>query len=78
MSRKKKVELLILKTVFVIDVPKEGAAYAAGIKKGDVITRINEIPVTTGAEMVGQIATYRPGDKINISYKRGGKNIKPI
>jgi serine protease Do len=62
--------------VFVMDVPKDGAAYAAGIKKGDVIIRINDVPVTSGAEMVGQIATYRPGDKISINYKREGKEYK--
>ncbi|HXO76141.1 MAG TPA: PDZ domain-containing protein, partial [Puia sp.] len=26
-----------------------------------------------GAEMVGQIATYSPGDKITLTYKRDGK-----
>src|SRR5678815_4174714 len=62
--------------VFVLDVPKDGAAASAGIKKGDFITGINDIPVTSGAEMVGQIATYRPGDKINLSYRRNGKEYK--
>ncbi|MEO8584355.1 MAG: trypsin-like peptidase domain-containing protein [Flavitalea sp.] len=62
--------------VYVLDVPKDGAAFLAGIKKGDLITGINEVPVTSGAEMVGQIATYRPGDKINISYKRSGKDYR--
>ena len=61
--------------VYVMDVPKDGAAYAAGIKKGDVIVAINEVPITSGAEMVGQIATFRPGDKISITYKRNGKEI---
>jgi S1-C subfamily serine protease len=62
--------------VFVLDVPKDGAAFAAGIKKGDIITKINDVPVTNGAEMVGQIATYRPGDKVSISYLRNGKELK--
>lgn len=62
--------------VYVMDVPKDGAAYAAGLKKGDFITSINDVPVTSGAEMVGQIATYRPGDKINLSYRRSGKEYK--
>lgn len=62
--------------IHVLDVPKDGAAAAAGIKKGDVITAINEVPVNTGAEMVGQIATYRPGDKITIRYRRDGKEQK--
>ena len=57
------------------NVPKDGAAFSAGIKKGDVITKINGVPVVSGAEMVGQIATYRPGDKVNISYKREGKEF---
>lgn len=59
--------------VFVMDVPKDGAAFAAGIKKGDIIVKINDVPVTSGAEMVGQIATYRPGDRVNIGYIRSGK-----
>ena len=40
-----------------------------------MITKINGVPVVSGAEMVGQIATYRPGDKINISYLRDGKEV---
>lgn len=59
--------------IFVIDVPSDGAAAAAGIKKGDFITKVNGFPVISGAEMVGQIATYRPGDKISITYRRDGK-----
>lgn len=59
--------------VYITDVPTNGAAYAAGLRKGDVITKINGSNVYSGADMVGQIATYRPGDKINISYKREGR-----
>jgi S1-C subfamily serine protease len=50
-----------------------GAAMAAGIKKGDVITKVNNVPVVSGADLIGQIATYRPGDKINLTYQRDGK-----
>ena len=31
------------------------------------------ITVTSGSELVGQIAIYRPGDKIKITYKRNGE-----
>lgn len=62
--------------VYVMDVPNDGAAAKAGIKKGDFITGINDVPISSGAEMVGQIATYRPGDKINLSYRRNGKEYK--
>ncbi|WP_290709431.1 PDZ domain-containing protein [Flavihumibacter sp. CACIAM 22H1] len=59
----------------MLDVTKDGAAANSGIKKGDFITKINNVPVTTGAEMVGQIATYRPGDKVKIGYRRDGKDL---
>jgi Do/DeqQ family serine protease len=59
--------------VYVMTVREGGAAAAAGIKKGDVITKINGVPVASGADLVGQIATFRPGDKISITYQRNGK-----
>ncbi len=61
--------------VYVLDVTKDGAAAASGIRKGDFITRINSIPVRSGPEMVGQIATYRPGDRVKIGYRRDGKDL---
>lgn len=59
--------------VFVREASKDGAAAAAGIKSGDYITKINNFPVTTGNEMVEQIARLKPGDKVSISYLRNGK-----
>ena len=59
--------------VYVMDVPSNGAAAQAGIKKGDVITKLNGKTLNSAADMVGQIATFSPGDKINISYVRDGK-----
>ena len=61
--------------VYVMEVTDDGAAAQAGIEKGDVITKVNTVPVLSGADLVGQIATYRPGDKISITYQRNGKEI---
>jgi Do/DeqQ family serine protease len=59
--------------VYVLEVPKDGAAFNAGIKKGDFITKINGVPVYSGADMVGQVATFRPGEKCPVTYIRDGK-----
>ncbi len=59
--------------VYVMVVREGGAALAAGIRKGDVITKINGTPIVSGADLIGQIATYRPGDKITLTYQRDGK-----
>ena len=59
--------------VLVNNTPVGGAAYAAGIKKGDIVTKINNVKVTTGPEMVEQVTRYKPGDKITVTYLRNGK-----
>lgn len=59
--------------VYVVAVPSDGGAAKAGIKKGDVIIKVNGNPVSSGLEMSAQIASYKPGDKIAIDYMRNGK-----
>ncbi len=59
--------------VLVGDVTEGGAAKIAGIKKGDIVTKINNAPVTTGPEMVEQVTRYKPGDKVSVTYLRDGK-----
>jgi len=59
--------------VYVSSVPTDGGAYAAGIKKGDIITKVNNTPVSSGLEMSAQLAGFRPNDKVPVSYIRNGK-----
>ena len=61
--------------VYVSAVPTDGGAYAAGIKKGDIITKVNNNPVSSGIEMSAQIASFRPNDKVQIAYLRAGKEF---
>jgi len=58
--------------VYILDVAKGSAAEAAGIKKGDFITKVNGARVNTGTEMAEKIATLRPKDKIALTYSRNG------
>jgi len=59
--------------IFITGVATDGAAQSAGLKKGDFITKINGTAVSTGPELQEQIARYKPGDKISVSYVRDGK-----
>ena len=59
--------------VYVMRVPQDGAASVAGIQKGDFITKVHGVPVYSGADMVGQIAKYSPGEKVTVTYVRDGK-----
>lgn len=56
-------------------VAKDGAAANIGLKKGDIITGINDVPVNSWTELQGTIASYNAGDKVKITYKRDGKEF---
>jgi Do/DeqQ family serine protease len=59
--------------VYVSSVATEGGAAAAGLKKGDIITQVNSRAVRTGLQMSAQIAGFRPGDKVPVTFLRNGK-----
>ena len=59
--------------IYVGGVPEGGAAHAAGIKKGDIITEIDGVTIRDAAALSGIIGQKRPGDIIKIFAKRDGK-----
>lgn len=79
----KKKELGInndIEGVFVMDVDPTGAAGEAGIKKGDVITKVNNIAVNADAQLAEMIARQKPGDDVKITLIRDGveKNVDAV
>ena len=63
----------MLSGVYVNDVFEDGAAQKAGIKKGDIILSINNIPVDTRTQLIGAIGQFRPGDKVAVKVVRDDK-----
>jgi serine protease Do len=57
-------------------VSKGSAAEKAGLKPGDLITKVDEISIAGAGELVEAIHKYKPEDKIVITYKRDGKEQK--
>lgn len=57
----------------VQDVISGGAGDKAGLKKGDVVTSINGIPVTDGTSLSGLVRYYPAGTEVKIEYIRDGK-----
>lgn len=62
-----------LSGVYVNSVYENSAAEEAGLKKGDVILKINKTDVTNVAELQDLVARNRPGDEIDVTFKRDGK-----
>ena len=57
--------------VYVVEVDPEGAAHAAGIRKGDVIIGIQELSIDNSSKLLEEIAKHRPNDKVTVKIKRG-------
>ncbi|MFI5684628.1 S1C family serine protease [Streptomyces sp. NPDC051636] len=51
-----------------------GPADNAGLKPGDVITKLDDDVIDSGPTLIGEIWTHKPGDKVTITYKRDGKD----
>jgi serine protease Do len=68
-----KLNLKSLEGVHVSDINKGSAADDAGLKANDVITHINNVKVKSMPSLQEQVARYRPGDNIAVSYIRDGK-----
>ncbi|CAM5630022.1 hypothetical protein GCM10010329_21920 [Streptomyces spiroverticillatus] len=50
-----------------------GPAAAAGLKPGDVITKFEDRVIDSGPTLISEIWTHKPGDKVKLTYTRGGK-----
>lgn len=59
--------------LFVSDVVKGGAAEAAGLKSGDIITKVEGKTIYGSPDLQEHVARLRPGDKVKLTYKRDGK-----
>lgn len=69
----KKLQLPSVNGVHVSWVIPESAAALSGLKVGDVITKINDLDVSSSPELQEQVARYRPGDKLSVGYFRKGQ-----
>ena len=72
----KEQNLKEIKGVYLQGIVPDGAASAAGLQEKDVIIAINGEPVETTADLQTKVNSYRPGDKLEVTYLRRGKEDK--
>ncbi|MEM7764428.1 MAG: trypsin-like peptidase domain-containing protein [Pseudomonadota bacterium] len=59
-------------------VQHQGPAWQAGIRPGDVLVSINDLPVTNNQEALLTVAGYTPGTELNIELIRAGQRFRTI
>ncbi|MFI8512347.1 S1C family serine protease [Streptomyces sp. NPDC085460] len=62
--------------VAVVEAEAGGAAAEAGLRAGDVITRLADDDITTITSLAESLAARRPGDVVSVSYVRGTETRK--
>lgn len=67
----KQKDIRTLNGVYVRNTTIGGAAETAGIREGDVITKVGNVNVKTTSELQEQVGRYRPGDKVQLTLLRG-------
>ncbi|MFL6088915.1 MAG: S1C family serine protease [Aeromicrobium sp.] len=58
----------------VKDVTAGSAGANAGLRKGDVITKVGNVRITSNVGVIAAIRGYRPGQKVEVTYDRDGKS----
>lgn len=59
----------------VRETSKEAAATKAGLRSGDVVTRVDDRRITGADSLVATVRSYRPGDKVEVTWVRDGKEM---
>jgi Do/DeqQ family serine protease len=60
---------------YINRVTKGSGAEKSGLKKGDIIVKLDNSSVTSYADIQNVLNTKRPNDKVNVTLKRNGKLI---
>ena len=61
--------------VYVNGVEEGSCAHTAGIRPGDIITKIDDTPITDANQMVAVKNSYRAGDTVSIEVFRSGETF---
>ncbi len=64
---------LVVDGAQISDVGNDSAAGQAGLQDGDIITKVDDTLITGSDSLVATVRSYRPGDKVTITYERDGQ-----
>jgi putative serine protease PepD len=60
----------------IVEPTSGGPAADAGLKKGDIVTKFNGLPVTGATDLTAQVRAAAAGSEATVTYVRGGKTYE--
>jgi putative serine protease PepD len=60
------------------DVTAGGPAANAGLRSGDVLIKIDGVPLTEPTDLIALVRKYAPGESVNVEYRRGSAALKSV
>ena len=61
---------------YISEVTENSGAKKAGLKANDIIIKLNDVKISTYADLTGFIRTKRPNDAISVTFLRDGELMK--
>ena len=59
--------------VYIMKVSENSPASAAGLKQGDIITKVGDVTLDESHSYVNTLFTFKPGDQVTLTVLRDGK-----
>ncbi len=63
------------KGVLIVSVQRSGPAAKAGIRRGDIILKVNDVEVNDAQALRDALAKFKPGDEAQIRVARGDREL---
>jgi putative serine protease PepD len=59
----------------IVEVVPGGAGEKAGLKNGDVVTKLDDRRIETSDALVAAVRSYAPGDKVRLELGNGSRTV---
>ena len=71
----KQHDLTVNEGAFISGFAENSSAKEAGLKEGDVVTKIDNTTIRSSTALIESVGRHRPGDKLNVTVNRKGKEM---
>lgn len=72
-NQQKRTNIKVGDGVYLLDIQENGGAESAGLKSGDIITKVDNTTIGSYYDLSFAVGSKRPGDQVAVTYTRNGK-----